>query len=86
MFQKFTEQKIEELTAANDHRPSETTENGNAVVNLALALSVRDLYEKSKVYEIEKGVTEENIPSLSWFRFQFWPKSSYMATTMNYTG
>ena len=86
MFWKFTEQKIEELTAVNDRRHSETTENGNVVVNLALALSVRDLYEKCKVYAIEKGVTEENIPSLSWFRFQFWPKSSYMATAMNYTG
>ena len=85
MFWKFTEQKIEELTAVNGRRHSETTENGN-VVNLALALSVRDLYEKCKVYAIEKGVTEENIPSLSWFRFQFWPKSSYMATAMNYTG
>ena len=85
MFWKFTEQKIEELTAVNDYRHSEMTENGN-VVNLALALSIRDLYEKCKVYTIEKGVTEENISSLSWFRFQFWPKSSYMATAMNCTG
>ena len=53
---------------------------------MALALSVRDLYEKCKVYAIEKGVSEENIPSLSWFRFQFWPKSSYMAAAMNCTG
>ena len=86
MFWKFTEQKIEKLTAVNDRCHSETTENGNVVVNLALALSVRDLYEKCKVYTIEKGVTEKNIPSLNWFRFQFWPKSSCMATAMNYTG
>ena len=85
MFWKFTEQKIEKLTAVNDRCHSETTENGNVVVNLALALSVRDLYEKCKVYTIEKGVTEKNIPSLNWFRFQFWPKSSCMATAMNYT-
>ena len=86
MFWKFTKQKIEELTAVNDRRHIETTENGNVVVNLALALTVRVLYEKCKVYAIQKGVTEENIASLSWFRFQFWPKSSYMATAMNYTG
>ena len=86
MFWKFTEQKIEKLTAVNDRCHSETTENGNVVVNLALALSVRDLYEKCKVYTIEKGVTEKNIPSLNWFRFQFWPKNSCMATAMNYTG
>ena len=49
MFWKFTEQKIEELTAVNDRCHSETTENGNVVINLALALSVRDLY----VYTIE---------------------------------
>ena len=61
MFWKFTEQKIEELTAVNDRRHSETTENGNVIVNLTLALSVRDLYEKCKVYAIEKGITEENI-------------------------
>ena len=77
---------IEELTVVNDCRHSETTENWNVVVNLALALSVRDLHEKCKVYAIQKGVTEENILSLSWFKFQFWPKSSYMATAMNYTG
>ena len=64
MFWKFTQQKIEELTAVNGRRHSETTENGN-VVNLALALSVRDLHEKCKVYAIGKGVTEKNIPSLS---------------------
>ena len=86
MFWKFTEQKIEELTAVNNRCHSETTENGNIVINLALALSVRDLYEKCKVYVIEKGVTQENITSLSWFKFHFWPKSSYMATAMNYTG
>ena len=80
MFWKFTKQKIEKLTAVNDPCHSETTENGNVVVNLALALSVRDLYEKCKVYTIEKGVTEKNIPSLNWFRFQFglkvhvWPQ------------
>ena len=57
MFWKFTEQKIEELTAVIDCCHSETTENGNVVINLAVALSVTDLY----VYAIEKGVTEENI-------------------------
>ena len=61
MFWKFTEQKIEELTAVNDRRHSETTENGNVIVNLTLALSLRDLYEKCKVYAIEKEITEENI-------------------------
>ena len=48
MFWKFTEQKIEELTAVNDRCHSETSENGN-VINLALALCVRDLYKKCKV-------------------------------------
>ena len=65
MFWKFTKQKTEELTAVNDCCHSETTENGNVIVNLALAFSVRDLYEKCKVYAIEKGVNEENILSLS---------------------
>ena len=85
-WRKLTEEKIEEMTAVNDRRHSETTQSGDVIVNLALACSVRDLYQQCKANAIEKGVTEENIPSLSWFRFQFWPRSSYLATALNYTG
>ena len=28
----------------------------------------------------------ENIPSLSWFRFQFWPENSYTNAAITYTG
>ena len=32
------------------------------------------------------GLTDEDIPSKSWFRFQFWPKNPYTHTALNYTG
>ena len=63
IFWKLTEEKIEEMTAVNDRCHSETTQSGDVIVNLALACSVRDLYQQCKANAIEKGVTEENIPS-----------------------
>ena len=44
-----------------------------------------DLYEKCKE-EALKSLSEENIPSLSWFRFQFWPKNFRTNAALNYTG
>ena len=74
------------MTAVNNRCHSETTRNGNAVANLALNVSVRDFYEKFKTYAMKNRVTEENIPSFSWLRFQFWLKSTCMDAAMNYTG
>ena len=54
------------------------------VVNMAIAISARDLYDKIKIEGINQELTEEEIPSLSWFKFQFWSKDCTMYhTTLN---
>ena len=67
---------LEELTAVNDcrHRPG-FKETGEGIVNMAVAISAPSLYQKWKT-EALKSLSEEEIPSLSWFKFQFWPKDS----------
>ena len=78
---------MEELTAVNDRRHSEGFINtGEVVVNMAIAISARDLYEKIKAEGIKQGLTEEKFPSFSWFKFQFWPKDCTTHSALNYTG
>ena len=43
------------------------------MVNMAVSISAKDLYNKCKD-EALKELNEEEIPSLLWFKFQFWPK------------
>ena len=53
---------------------------------MAVAISALDLYEKSYQQAMKDNIAAENIPSFSWFKFQFWPKDSTTKTAMNYTG
>ena len=87
-FWDISERKIEELQAAaiDDRQHTQVTKDGDVVSNLALAISARDLYEQCCKTGREKGLSDNQVPSLSWFRFQFWPKNSYMHSALNYTG
>ena len=86
-FWDVAEKKIEELQAAvvDDRRHSDT-QDGEVISYMALVISVRDLYEQCVSTAKASGLTDEDIPSKSWFRFQFWPKNPYTHTALNYTG
>ena len=78
---------IEELTAVDDRRHTQgSTTSGEVVVNMAIAISTHDLYDKCKNAYLKKQLPENEIPSFSWFKFQFWPKDSTTRTALNYTG
>ena len=77
---------IEELTVVNDRCHAHgSTSSGELVVNMAVAISARDLYEKCKVSYLSKELPESEIPSFSWFEFQFWPKDLTTHSARNYT-
>ena len=80
--------KIEELQAAavDDCQHAQVTKDGDARSNLALAISARHLYEQCCKTGREKGLSDNQLSSLSWFRFQFWPKNPYTHSALNYTG
>ena len=80
--------KIEELQAAavDDCQHTQVTKDGDAVSNLALAISARHLYKQCCKTGREKGISDNQLPSLSRFRFQFWLKSPYTHSALNYTG
>ena len=61
-------------------------DDGDVIVNLVTALSAPDLYWQSNEAAKSKSLTEENIPSFSWFKFQFWPKDLYANSGFNYSG
>ena len=84
-FLSVTENKLETLQAAavNDRQHSKHSADGDVIVNMAPALSSRDLYDQCKEEVIKSGVKNENIPSYSWFRFQFWPKNPYTHHALN---
>ena len=68
---------IEELTAADDRRLIQgSATSGEVVVNMTIAISARNLYDKCKNAYLKKQFPENEIPSFSWFKFQFWPKDS----------
>ena len=88
-FWDVAEKKIEELQAAavDYRRHAQVTTDGEVVSNFALAISARDLYEQcSKTAKEINKLTDDQIPSLSWFWFQFWPKHSFTHSALNYTG
>ena len=87
-FWDIAERKIEELQAAavDDCRHAQVAKDGDTVSNLALAISATDLYEQCCKSGKEKGLSDNQLPSLSWFRFQFWPKNPYTHSLLNYMG
>ena len=64
-----------QAAAVDDHCHAKVTKDGNVVSNFALAISVRDLYEQCCNAAKENNLSDDNIPSLSWFSFQFWPNT-----------
>ena len=56
-----------QATVVNDRRHADTTPDGEVNVNI----SARQLYEICVKETKNNSTMEENIPSLSWFRFQF---------------
>ena len=51
---------------------------------MATALSAPDLYWQCNASAKSKGLSEEEIPSFSYFKF--WPKDMYAQTAFKYTG
>ena len=87
IFWSITEKKIEELQAfVVDDRRHGGNIDSEVITNMALAISARDLYEQCATAAKHDGLTDEDVPSLSWFRFQFWPKNPYTHASLNYTG
>ena len=65
------------MTGCNDRRHSTgSKDTGEVIVNMAVAISALDLYEKCFQQTIKDNITAENIPSISWYKFQFWPKDA----------
>ena len=89
-FQKFwdiAKEKISEMTAVDDRRHTQgSTLTGEVVVNMAIAISARDLYNQCKESAFSENLTDADIPSFSWFKFQFWPKDCTTHSALNYTG
>ena len=64
---------LDEFTAVNNRRHCPGSEETSEVVgNMAVVISAPSLYQKCKT-EALKSLSEEEIPSLSWFKFQFCP-------------
>ena len=75
------------ITALDDkYHTQGSTISDDIVVNMAITFSARDLYDICKNANLKKQLPENEIPSFSWFKFQFWPKDSTSHTTINYMG
>ena len=78
---------MNEITAVDDRCHYEGPQNsGQVVVNLSIATSARDLSEKITTEALKQNLTESEISSLSWFKFQFWPKDCTTHSALHYTG
>ena len=53
---------------------------------MAIAISPPKLFHKITEPAKAAGLQPEEISSLSWFKFQFWPKNSTVHSVINYTG
>ena len=53
---------------------------------MAVAISAPDLYKKCKEAAITSGFSEDEIPALLTFKFQFWPKDPFTHSAVNYMG
>lgn len=69
--------------AVDDRRHAETTSSGEVVTHRAVASSAAALFRDCVEVASEKGI---DIPSYSWFLFQFWPKDRTVKTALQYTG
>ena len=88
MFDKFwdiCDKVLEELTAVDERRNSSEDKVGDVIVNMGMAISAKDLHGKRKDAALNEGMQEDEIPSLSWFRFQVWPKNQRIHAALNYT-
>ena len=78
---------LDEITTVDTWRCCEGSQNsGEVVVNMSIAISARDLYEKITKEALKQNLTESEIPSLSWFKFHLWPKDFTTHSALNYTG
>ena len=75
---------LEKLTAVDESRHSSEEQDGEVIVDMGMAISARDLHGKCKDAALTEGMQEERIPSLSWFRFQFWPNNQRTHTALIY--
>ena len=81
VFWKNAKRYIDEAveTAADDRRHNQLVD-GDTVVHLAVALSLRDLHK-----QVSKRCPDETpIPSQEWLRLQFWPRRVNAATSSRY--
>ena len=82
-FWNIVQTEINDKTSLDDRRHTYVDDDGSTVVNMALALSYRDLYrtcvEKALSVDIPK-------PTYPWFMYQFWPSTKTMSRMFNYTG
>lgn len=70
------------VETAVDERRHDHIADGDPVVHLAAALSLRDLHE-----QVSKRCTEDTpIPSKDWLRLQFWPRRVNSKTASRYYG
>ena len=76
--QKYIVEKVE--TAVDDRRHDTVSGDGDVVVHLAAALSVRDLHS-----QVQKRCPDAPIPSVQWLRLQFWPKRVNVKTSSSIT-
>ena len=74
-FWGIVENEINHKTAVDDRRHNNVDEEGNVVVNMAMALSYRDLYRTcvTKAKNAEDADSPIPIPTYTWFLLQFWP-------------
>ena len=76
---------LDDTTSVDERQHAHGTEDGDIVVNLSIAKSARDLFERCKSGALIVRLTKDEMPSLSWFQFQFWPKNENLHTALNYT-
>ena len=82
------ENEINNKTAVDDRRHNNVDEEGNLVVNMAMALSYRDLYRTCVTKAKNAGDADSpiQIPTYTWFLLQFWPCTRTMSNMIRYTG
>ena len=82
------ENEINNKTAVDDRRHNNVDEEGNLVVNMAMALSYRDLYRTCVTKAKNAGDADSPIPipTYTWFLLQFWPCTKTMSNMIRYTG
>ena len=85
-FWDIAQKQIDEMTAVNDRRHSAGSSLSGEVLSTWLSISAPDLYNNCRQDALDANLTENEIPSLSWFKFQFWPKDCSTHTALNYTG